>query len=382
MAEYPHIIVGGGIIGLSVGWQLLRAGAQVEIYEESTALRGGAGWVAAGMLAPDAEAGYEEESLFALCNESLSLYDKFLEELREDVTDASVPTLDRCGSMLVAVTSDDIQILKRQYDFRKSLGDAEMELLRGAEARKREPLLSPKVKQALFLPKDAQINNRKLIEALHKAFVNRGGIIHEHSRIEKILIQGGIAEGIEVHGNIQKASSITLAAGALIGRIFGVESVGIRPVKGQMIALKSEPTSQLHHLIRSPRVYLSAKDDGRLLIGASVEEQGASRSITAGPIMELLHYAWEVVPIVYELEIAELQAGLRPASRDHCPILGEADEKNLYYAAGHYRNGILLAPLTAYALRDEILFGRKRSDLEAFAPQRFSKKKRDIQQLI
>jgi glycine oxidase len=370
VAEHPHIIIGGGIIGLSVGWQLLRAGIPVEIYEESSAPRSGAGWNAAGMLAPQAEAGYEEEALFNLCNQSLALYEKYLDELSEDVRKVSVPILDRCGSLLVAVTSDDIKILERQNNFRASLGHAGI-MLRGNEVREREPLLSPKVKQALYLENDAQIDNRKLLEALLEAFINRGGILHEHSHIERIIIRNGVAEGIEFSEEIRPASSITIAAGALIGKITGIDSVGIRPVKGQMVALKSDPSNQLHYLIRSPRVYIAEKDDGRLLVGASVEEQGISRSITAGPIMELLHYAWEVLPLIYELEIMELQSGLRPASRDHCPIIGESDIEKLFYATGHYRNGILLAPFTSYAMRDEIIFGKKYKDLKEFSPQRF-----------
>lgn len=382
MQDDPHIIIGGGIIGLSVGWQLLRAGRPVDIYEESSAVRSGAGWNAAGMLAPHAEAGYEEEALYNLCTQSLSLYEGFLSELREDVRKAEVPYIDRCGSMIVAITADDVQVLQRQFEFRRQLGQTDMELLRGAEAREREPLLSPKVKQALFLPSDAQINNRKLIEALQEAFSNRGGIIHEHQRVDRIIIRNGNAEAIEVNGEIRRGSSITIAAGALIGKISGLDTIGIRPVKGQVITLKSEPSAQLHHLIRSPRIYIAAKDDGRLLVGASVEERGSDRRITAGPIMELLHYAWEVVPAVYELEITELQTGLRPASRDNCPVIGQSDEERLYYAAGHYRNGILLAPLTAYALRDEILFDQKRNDLKAFAPQRFSRTRASIEQKI
>ncbi len=381
MKEYPHIIIGGGIIGLSVGWQLLRAGIPVEIYEEYSAPRSGAGWNAAGMLAPQAEAGYEEEALFNLCNQSLALYEKFLEELSEDVQKVVVPKLYKCGSLLVAVTSDDIKTLERQNNFRTSIGYGG-KMLRGSEAREREPLLSPKVKQALYLEHDAQINNRKLLEALLEAFINRGGILHEHSHVDRIISRNGIAEAIEIQGEQFQTSGISVAAGALIGKISGIDSVGIRPVKGQMISLKGDPLSQLQHLIRSPRVYIAAKDDDRLLIGASVEEQGISRSITAGPIMELLHYAWEVIPLVYELEISELQSGLRPASRDHCPIIGGSDIEKLFYATGHYRNGILLAPLTSYALRNEIVYGKKMERFEEFSPQRFTNKTKIVEEIV
>jgi glycine oxidase len=356
-----HIIIGGGIIGLSLGWQLARSGAKVEIYESASGIRSGAGWNAAGMLAPHAEAGYEEEALFNLCKESLSLYENFLSELSEDVKVSEVPKLDKCGSLIVALTSDDIQILNRQYEFRKTLGDTGMEMLRGSEAREREPLLSPKVKQALFLRDDAQINNRKLIIALHEAFLNCGGILHEHQQINEI-------------NQFASADSITIAAGASISKISGIEAIGIRPVKGQVITLKSESFAKLNHLIRSPRIYIAQKDDDRLLLGASVEEKGFDKRITAGPVMELLHYAWEALPVIYELEIAELQTGFRPASNDHCPVIGESDTENIFFATGHYRNGILLAPITAYALRDEIIFKSKRSSLQMFTPQRFSKK--------
>ncbi|MEI8134824.1 MAG: glycine oxidase ThiO [bacterium] len=374
MSEKTHIIIGGGIIGLSVGWQLLRAGVKVEIIDASSGVEQSTGWVAAGMLAPNAEAGYEEENLFRLCMSSLSLYEQFLAELSGDVTSVSVPKIDRCGSMMVAVTSDDARVLERQYNFRMGLGEIGIRLVTGIEARELEPLLSPKVKQALFLPDDAQINNRSLLLALQEAFVNRGGVIHRSTTIEDIHTNNGVVTVDGLNGHSYSADSITLCAGAGIS-LLNLEGIpSIRPVKGQVVTLKSTDSLRLSHLIRSPRVYLAQKDDKRIMIGASVEEKGNDSSITAGPIMELLHYAWEVVPATYELEIAELKSGLRPASRDNCPVMGRTDQPNIFIATGHYRNGFLLAPITAYAMSDLIREGSTEYNIQAFAPSRFSKK--------
>jgi glycine oxidase len=323
------------------------------------------------MLAPQAEAGYQEEALFGLCTKGLSLYPQFLEELSEDVRTAEVPTLDRCGSMIVAVTADDKRQLDRQFEFRTRLGCSGMSMISGAEAREREPLLSPKVKSALLLEDEAQINNRALIECLHEAFVHCGGVLHEYARVDGVVREGGRVTGVKVRDEVHSAESVTIAAGALQPKIEGIEGLGIRPVKGQAVALRTEPFAELKYLIRTPRVYLAAKEDGRLLVGASVEEKGYDHTITAGPILELLHYAWEVVPAIYELEIAELQTGLRPASRDHCPIIGSASTPGLHYATGHYRNGILLTPITAYAMRDLLTTTTPWPELAAFGPGRF-----------
>jgi glycine oxidase len=350
----PHIIIGGGIMGLAIGWRLLREGAgHAVIFEAGEAARSSAAWVAAGMLSPRAEAGFEDMDIYEAGVRSLDLYPQFLDELREDAGDL-VPPLDRSGALVLATNSDEVRELDRQYDFRKRT-NIPVERLSGDATREREPLLSTKVTASLWLEQEAQINNRQLCLALKGAFLKLGGILREHCKVSEVIIKNGRAIGVRVGNEEFEGSSITIAAGAWSSKIEGITPLPVRPVKGQMIGLKMTPQSKLKQPIRAPRVYLAPKDDGRLLVGATAEEAGFDQRIIAGSIMELLHFAWEIVPAIYELEIEEMLASFRPATRNHRPIVGRSEIENLYYAAGHWRHGILMAPLTSYKISREIL---------------------------
>ncbi len=351
----PHIVIGGGIMGLAIGWRLLREGAgHVVIFEAGEAARSSAAWVAAGMLSPRAEAGFEDMDIYEEGLQSLDLYPQFLDELREDAGEL-VPIIDRCGTLVLATNADEARELTRQYDFRNRMG-IPVERLSGDEAREQEPLLSTKVSAALWLEKDAQINNRSLCLALKEAFLKRGGSLHERCKISEIVIKNDKATGIRFGSEELDAQSITIAAGAWSSKISGIiPAIPVRPVKGQMIGLRMTPQVQLKQTVRTPRVYLVPKDDGRLLVGATAEEAGFDQRIIAGNIMELLHFAWEIVPAIYELEMEETLASFRPATRNHRAIVGISETENLYYATGHWRHGILMAPLTSYTISREIL---------------------------
>jgi glycine oxidase len=355
----PHIIIGGGIMGLAIGWRLLREGAEhVEIFEADEAAHSGACWAAAGMLSPRAEVGFEDVDLYEDHLRSLDLYPKFLEELEEDAG-VLVPKMDMCGTLMLSTNADEARELTRQFDFRKKFGMS-VERLTADEAREREPLLSGKVTGALSFSKDGQINNRKLCIALKEGFLKRGGKLREHSPISEIVIRNGSAVAVKCDGEEIPAETITVAAGAWSSQIGGIQpSLPVRPVKGQFIGLRMTPDMRLRQPVRTPRVYLVPKDDGRLLVGATAEEVGFDKRIIAGPIMELLHYAWEIVPGIFELEIEELLASFRPATRDHRPIMGESETKNLFFATGHWRHGILMAPLTANIISKIILEGSR-----------------------
>ncbi len=350
----PHIIIGGSIIGLAIGWRLLCDGAEdVEILEANQAARSGAAWVAAGMLSPRAEAGFEDLDIYEDGIRSLDLYPQFLDELRTDVGELA-PKLDRCGALVLATNADEARELDRQYDFRKR-ANIPVERLSGDAAREREPLLSAKVTASLWLEQEAQINNRQLCLALKAAFLKRGGILREHCRVSEIITKDGRATAVRFEEEEMAAESITAAAGAWSSKIGGITPIPVRPVKGQMIGLRMTPESHLKQSIRAPRVYLAPKDDGRLLVGATAEEAGFDPRIIAGSIMELLRFAWEIVPAIYELEIEEMLASFRPATRNHRPIIGKSEMEHLYYATGHWRHGILMTPLTAFKLSHEIL---------------------------
>jgi glycine oxidase len=355
MLRRKRIIVGGGIIGLATGWRLLREGAEhVEIFEAGEAGRSGAAWVAAGMVSPKAEAGFEDLDIYEDGVRSLSLYPQFLEELAEDST-VAVPQLDRSGTLLLATNPDEVREIDRQFDFRNRVG-VPSKRWNGDEAREHEPLLSSKVRAALWLEGDAQINNRALLLALKSAFESRGGILHEHTPVNEVVTRGDRAVAVRTNSEEHEAQNITIAAGAWSSKIGGfVPNITVRPVKGQVIGLRGQPFAKLKQPIRTTKVYLVPKDDGRLLLGATAEEVGFDKRVIAGPIMEMLHRAWEIVPAIYELEIEEVLASFRPATIDHRPIIGPSNIEGLYYATGHWRHGILMTPLASTTLAKQIM---------------------------
>jgi glycine oxidase len=365
-------IIGGGIIGLSVGWQLLRKGADTEIFERGEAGKG-AGWVAAGMLAPEAELGFEEMRLFKLCKESLSMYPQFVEELSHD--SGMEVKLDRCGSLLVGFDRDDNERLRRLFMFRESVG-LPVEWKSGPEARELEPLLSPKCTGAIWIPDDAQADSRNLLTALKTAFIKLGGVLYENTKVDSLVIENGIVTGLITGEDRLECTKVVIAAGAWSKQIGGLPEnllPPVRPVKGQIISLKMNDEFKLTHAIRAPDVYFAPKSDGRLILGASVEEMGFDTNPTAGEIYRLLERGWETIPSIYDLPIESIDVGLRPGSRDHEPIIGDSGIEGLYFATGHYRNGILLTPVTAYELSGWIAENRPSEILKEFQLSRFYK---------
>ena len=370
------IIVGGGVIGLGIGWQLAKAGCIVSIYERDQAGRA-ASWAAAGMLAPHAEVHFEERELLRLGVQSCRMYPEWIAELE---TDSQMSAGYRAeGTLIVGVDRDDARELEHLYESQKLL-DLKVEWITGIEAREIEPLLSPKITAAIWSKDDHQVDNRAMVEALIEAFRRAGGIVHEETPVDKIEIVNGKAEGIWVKDNLEEADVIVLAAGCWSSDINGLPKglqPPVRPVKGQMLALQMEEGIVLEKVIRAPRakyptdVYLVPKDDGRLVIGATSEEMGFDTRLTAGGLFELLRGTWEAVPGIYDLPVLETWAGLRPGSRDNAPILGETGVENLIMATGHYRNGILLTPITAREIASLILTGETPEPIAPFNLSRF-----------
>ena len=371
------IIVGGGVIGLGIGWQLAKAGCTVSIYERNQAGRA-ASWAAAGMLAPHAEVHFEERELLRLGVQSCRMYPDWVAELE---TDSQMNAGYRAeGTLIVGVDRDDARELEHLYESQKLL-DLKVEWITGIEAREIEPLLSPKITAAIWSKDDHQVDNRAMVEALIEAFRRADGTLHEETPVDKIEIVNGKAEGIWIKGNLEEADVIVLAAGCWSSDINGLPKAvqpPVRPVKGQMLALQMEEGIVLEKVIRAPRakyptdVYLVPKDDGRLVIGATSEEMGFDTRLTAGGLFELLRGTWEAVPGIYDLPVIETWAGLRPGSRDNAPILGETGVENLIMATGHYRNGILLTPITAREIAALILTGETSKNIAHFQLSRFS----------
>ncbi len=370
-------IVGAGVCGLGIGWRLAAAGCRVDIFDRDEPGRA-ASWAAAGMLAAQAEAEPGEETLLALDLESQRQWPGFAAELTK-ASGVSVDYRDE-GTLIVALDRDDAEALRFNYDYQRGQGLA-VEWLSGAEARKREPFLSPNVCAGVYSPGDHQVDNRKLVEALVQACRAAGAALHVGAEVQAIDIEAGRARGLVLAGDDagpRRYDVVVLAAGAWSRGIAGLPDAlkpPVRPLKGQMIAAQMDPGDPLlRHVVWAPGVYLVPRNDGRLIIGATVEEKGFDSSLTAGGVLDLLRSTWEALPGMTELPIVEMWVGHRPTSRDDAPILGPTPVEGLVMATGHHRNGILLTPVTADAVSHYILTGEVMPAIAPFSIDRFARK--------
>jgi glycine oxidase len=365
-------IIGGGVIGLAIGWRLAAAGCSVDLFERGAAGHG-ASWAAAGMLAAGIEAEPGEAALYALNRLSQEMWPGFATEI-EAASGMAVGYRDE-GTVAVALTRDDAAQLRFHYEFQRSLG-IELEWLSGTEARRREPCLHAGLAAAVFSPRDHQVDNRQLVTALRRVFLAVAGRLHEHAEVTAVTTAGDRVTGLRLGEALHAADVVVLAAGAWSAGIEGLPRTArplVRPVKGQMLALRmDEAAPLLRHVVWTPKVYLVPRGDGRLIVGGTVEERGFDASLTAGGILALLEGAWRAVPGIEELAIDEMWAGFRPGSRDDAPMLGPSPLAGLVLATGHHRNGILLTPVTADAVSRYVLSGEVDDAIRPFAIGRFA----------
>jgi len=348
------VVVGGGVIGLAVGWRAAAAGLKVAVVDPRPA--GGATAVAAGMLAPVTEAAYGEQALLSLNLASARRFPSFAAELAEA---ADRPAGYReTGTLAVAADADARAELRDLHAFQTSLGLA-AQWLTGRECRALEPMLAPGVTAGLHVAGDHQVDNRVLAAALLAA-ADRTGVDLWRCRVREVLLAGDRVIGVRLDDDdVLSAGHVVLAAGCWSSRIGGLPPAllpPVRPVKGQILRLRV-PAGNPRLLGRTVRgntrgshVYLVPRPDGEVVVGATTEEQGYDTRVTAGGVYDLLRDAHELVPGVTELTLAEASAGLRPGTPDNAPILGPAPVPGLVYATGHHRNGMLLTPVTADAV--------------------------------
>ncbi len=365
-------VIGAGVCGLGIGWRLAQAGCEVAAFDRGEAGRG-ASWASAGMLAGGLETEPGEEALLELARLAQRMWPDFAREL-SGASGIDVEYRDE-GTLAVALTHDDLEQLRFTYEFQSGLG-IDLHWLSGAEARRREPHLKPGLAGALYSPGDHQVENRKLSLALKEAFVRAGGTLHEHSEVSAIDVEAGRVRGLWLGERQVPADVVLLAAGAWSRRIAGLPEAArppVRPLKGQALAVRMDPEAPLlNHVVWVPKGYLVPRRDGRLVIGATVEERGFDDSLTAGGIFALLETAWRALPAIEELPIDEIWVGFRPGSRDDAPILGATPVDGLVLATGHHRNGILLAPVTAEALARLVLTGKPLAGTAPFGIDRFA----------
>jgi glycine oxidase len=366
------VVIGAGVMGLGIAWRLRRRGAAVTVFEENAAGRG-ASHAAAGMLATCVEAEPGEEQLVALGRLSQELWPDFAAEL-EQATGQAVD-LRQEGTLVVALTADDQARICHHLEFQKSLG-LPVEWISSAETRRREPHLAARLAGAVWSPQDHQVDNRKLVAALQAAARASGATLHEHCGVARILSVNGRVTGVRLRDGTEVAADlVVLAAGAWSRQIEGLPSAArppVRPIKGQLIALRMDPAAPLiRHVVWAPNVYMVPRLDGRLILGATVEEKGFDSTLTAGGMLALLEAAWRALPAIEELPIDEMWVGHRPGSRDDAPILGPGLLDGLIYATGHHRNGILLAPVTAESIARLVLDGTLDPAIAPFGAERF-----------
>lgn len=371
-------IVGGGIAGLVCAWRARRAGLSVAVLERDT-LGSATSSVAAGMLAPVTEAEFGEAGgrLLQLSLRSAQLWPQFATEL-EGETGLDVGLL-QTGTLIVARDDDEARELERQLAFRRSLG-LRAERLRASGARELEPALAPTVRLGVQAPDDHAVDPRLVLAALRRACEACGVDLREGAAVDSLVLDsaGERVTGVALAaGERVAAGAVVLAAGAWTDHIAGLPDavqIPVRPVKGQILRVRDPRGSGLvGRPVRFEGGYVVPRARGVYAIGGTVEEKGFDTAPTVGGVYEVLRAAGELVPGIDELEIEELLVGLRPGTPDNAPAIGPGALAGLVWATGHYRNGILLAPLTG-ELVAATLTGETRGLgelLAACAPERF-----------
>jgi glycine oxidase len=365
------VVVGGGVIGLAIAWRAAQAGMTVTVVDERPGR--GASWAAAGMLAPVTEVHYGERPLLGLNLAAAGRWPSFAAEVEE--ASGRPVGYTPVGTLAVARDADDNAALEDLYQFQLRCG-LEVERLRSRECRQLEPGLHPGIRGGVLAAGDHQVDNRALVEALLVA-CERAGVRMVSGRVAELAAEGDRVTGVVLaDGERLAAATVVLAAGCWSGGLGGVAAEAlppVRPVKGQLLYLRgpaSEPLCSRN--VRGLEVYLVPRGDGRVVVGATVEEQGFDTRVTAGAVHNLLRAALELLPDAAELELLETVCGLRPGSPDNAPMIGPAGPEGLVVATGHYRNGILLTPVTADAVAELLATGRVPEAIAAFAPGRFA----------
>jgi glycine oxidase len=335
------VFVGGGVIGLSAAWRARQRGLDVLVLERDRA-GSGASRVAAGILAPDSEAEPGNEPFVPLARRSLELYPALVEELGD-------VGFWPCGMVIIAVDADEIDQIR--HEFRG------LQWLTPSECRRLEPGLSPAIRGGLFSEEEASIDPRRLVDALAARVPVREGV-----------------EVVEIaHDSVMTSTGERIQAGRVVvcaGAWSGIAGVPVRPVKGQVVRLRGELPTQ--RMIRTEHVYVVPRQNGEVVVGATVEERGFDVTVTAGAVHELLREGYRVLPELAELELVDVSAGLRPGSPDNGPLIGEW-EGGVLVATGHFRNGILLAPITAETIAALLAGDAPPPEAAPFAPERFAR---------
>jgi len=366
-SRYDAVVIGAGLIGLAAAWRAAQRGLSVLVLDRASEPGAGASYAAAGMLAPVTETDFGEERQLRVNLTARERWPAFAAELEER---SGLPTGYRdSGALVVAADRDDAEALRRLHELQVSLG-LEAEWLPPSRCRRLEPGLSPRIAGGILAHGDGQADPRATTRAL-AAVVDE---LELGVEVEAIEHEGGRVTGVRTSAGIVECGAVVVAAGAWSPALAPLGAgPPVRPVKGQILELRvraglDEPATRV---VRTPRCYLVARGNGQVVLGATVEEQGFDTTVTADGVYRLLEAAWEVLPEVAELELVDARAGLRPGTPDNAPVVGAGELDGLLWATGHWRNGVLLAPLTGDLVADLLEGAELPEELAGLDPARF-----------
>ena len=366
MCIYDAVVAGGGVIGASIALELAEAGLKVALYDAREPGRE-ASWASAGMISPAPEnPGMIPFVPISLA--SVALYPNFIQKV-EAISGMDVGY--RKDGALDAILDGNVEEeLSTVIALQHGVG-LRAEALTAQQAREMEPSLNEEIEAAIFRPDEASLDNRVFTDAVLTAALYRGVQIFAKNGAKALWKENGRCKGLILENSRVEAKWTIIAAGCFSARIEGVAPYApVFPAKGQMIALRCDPV-EIEHVLWLEHTYLVPRNDGKIIAGSTIERTGFDHDVTAAGMKKILGEAIRLAPELQQARIEETWAGLRPDSPDHLPILGPTDIDGLLIATGHFRSGILLAPITAVLMREWICSQRVSVDWERFSPMRF-----------
>jgi glycine oxidase len=366
MNTYDAVVAGGGLIGACIALELAEAGLKVGLYDAREPGRE-ASWASAGMISPAPESP-GTIPFVPISLASVALYPKFIEKV--EALSGMDAGYRKDGAVDVLLDGNIEEELSTIIALQHGVG-LRAEALSPEQVREMEPSLTEDVQAAVFRPDEASLNNRAFTDAVLNAAAKKGVQIFAANGAKAIWKGNGHNKGLVLENGRAEAKWTIIAAGCFSAQIEGVAPYApVFPAKGQMIALRCE-SAKINRVLWKDHTYLVPRNDGRIIAGSTIERTGFDHNVTAAGIKKILGEAIRLAPELENARIDETWAGLRPDSPDHLPILGPTDIDGLLIATGHFRSGILLAPITAALMREWICSQQVSVDWERFSPMRF-----------
>ena len=369
MKTYDVAVAGGGLIGASIALELACAGLKVAVFDARKPGRE-ASWASAGMISPSPESA-AMRSLLPISLASVAAYPAFIRRV-EELSGRPVGYR-KDGGLDILLTEEEMKKVPGTLALHGASG-LQAEALSGAQAYKLEPALTAEIRGAILRRDEASLDNRAFTEGMLEAAQQKGVEIYSHNGAKSLWLEERTCKGLRLENGLVAARWTVIAAGCFSAQIDGALTYApVVPAKGQMVALHCEDV-QINHDLWSNHMYLVPRNDGRIIAGATVEYEGFDRTVTAAGMKGILAGAISLVPALAKARIEETWAGLRPDTPDHLPILGPTDHEGLLVATGHFRSGILLAPITAQLIREWVTTRKVSVDWTPFSPMRFQQR--------